>query len=152
MFLFKFFMLTTSGFFCFCFELLWNFLSSRLCVGGFQRAPTKAGSDPYSCTKWMPGKTLTPTCSRRRRPATCISSSVGLHLSTRTKAQLVFLVSGCRRPKTSVWDAPASRYCEVDCECVSQAKSFKLKAFRDSAVTRSGSPTATSYSLIWRLV
>lgn len=59
-----------------CFESLIPFLSSGLCVGGFQRAATKAGSDPYLCTKSKPGKTLTPTCCQRRKPATCTKSSV----------------------------------------------------------------------------
>lgn len=53
------------------------FLSSRFCIGGFQKAVTKAGSAPYLCTRWMRGKMLTPTCCQRKRPATCIKSSVG---------------------------------------------------------------------------
>lgn len=48
------------------------------CVGGFQRAVTKAGSVLYLCTKWMPEKMPTPTCSQRKRPATCTKYNVGI--------------------------------------------------------------------------
>lgn len=59
---------------------LWNFLSCSFCVGGFQRAATKAGSVPYLCIKSMPEKMPTPTCSRRKRPATCTKYNVGTEI------------------------------------------------------------------------
>lgn len=48
-----------------------------LCVGGFQRAATKAGSARCLCTRWMPGKMPTPICSPKKRPATCTRYNVG---------------------------------------------------------------------------
>ena len=74
-------------------SLLWNFLSSRSCVGGFQRTATKAGFVPYSCTKSMPGKMPTPTCCQRGRPATFTKSNVGTRLSNiRTKGRVIFFL------------------------------------------------------------
>lgn len=59
------------------FSLLVSF-SHLVPVGGFQRAATKAGSALYSCTKWKPGKMLTPTCFQRERPAASIRFSVSV--------------------------------------------------------------------------
>lgn len=66
-------------------------LSSCFCVGGFQRAATKAGSVPCSCTKSMPEKMPTPTCCQRKRPATCIKFSVGTSSFTYSQVKVNFL-------------------------------------------------------------
>lgn len=68
-----------------------------LCVGGFPRAATKAGSARCLCTRWMPGKMPTPTCSPRERPATCTRYNVGTCRIIYSLANKGFSVVGSRK-------------------------------------------------------
>lgn len=115
-------------------------LCVMLCVGGFQTAATKAGSAHCLCTRWMPGKMPTPTCSPRRRPATCTRYNVGTHIIYSLINQ-GFSVRGLRGHVLGTILADAQHCHDMDsalARCLSVSLSLPLSLHKSSCLFLSG--------------